>query len=182
LKISRRNTTSAPLSFTLYQRCVHPELFTIYDELKFEFKRASVLVWITRHCHVVTISVDGVEITELIAAPGQPLPAGGLLAKFQLSGEKKHAHTFDNGIGYRCKFDTVKTSRMKKHYRELKKDTNKNSRLISLEELSTGGESGFSFINCSCGDNVIMIRTKHSRRGNEEMTTTCTTINLSNLY
>lgn len=170
-----------PLSFSLYQRPVHPELFRIYRQFEFSFRRFSASVWVTRHCHVLTVSTEAMHITELIATPFQPLPARALLAKFQVSGQKEHTHVFGNRVKYICRFDIKKTASLQKMVKELKVRPDKNSKLIEIPELSVCAEPAFSFIRCDSGENKLNIQARHSRSGRDELIITNTTIDLGDV-
>lgn len=170
-----------PLSFTLYQRPVHPELFKIYREFDFSTKRFNVTVWVTNHCHVLTISVESIHITELIARPGQPLPAGALLAKFQLPCEKRHTHIFGNNLKYHCQFDINRSACLKKQHEELKQRCGKKSKLINFPGLSTDTGPAFTFIESYSSDDELKIQTQHSRPGLDGLITTSTTVDLSEI-
>jgi len=181
LKTSRRKIQSVPLSFSLYQRAVHPELFRIYRQFEFCFNRFSASVWVTRHSHVLTVSTEAIHITELITLPFQPLPAKGLLAKLQLNSQKEHTHVFVNGVKYKCRFDIKKTDSFEKKHKELKIRLDKNSKLIEIPELATGFEKAFSFIQCAESDNKLNIQTQHSRCERNELIITNTTIDLGDV-
>jgi hypothetical protein len=184
LKRSRRNVAIEPLSFSLYQRPVHPELFNIYRQFDFNLKRFDATLWVTNHCHVLTVSAESVHITELIATPGQPLPGGGLLAKFQLRSQKKHTHVFGNGLRYHCDFSITESTSdelLKKQYCELKRCSGENSTLINFPKLSTAGETAFTFIQTRCSENELNIQTQHSRPGRSELITTETSIDVSQI-
>lgn len=184
MKTSRRNIASQPLSFTLFQRPIHPELFNIYRQFDFSSQRFSATIWVTAHCHVLTISAGSFHITELIATPGQPLPAGALLAKFQLPGQTKHTHVFGNSLKYHCGFSITKPAgpqHRKKMHKELKHLCGKNAKLINLPELSEGDDPAFTFIQFSSTDTQLSLQTRHSRPERNEMITTNTTMDMGKI-
>lgn len=184
MKRLRKNIAIEPLSFSLYQRAVHPELFNIYRQFEFNSKRFHAMLWVTNHCHVLTISTESINMTELIATPGQPLPAGALLAKFQLTGQKKHTHIFGNKLKYHCDFEVTESGsgdRILQRHCELKRRCGKDSMLINFPKLSTADEPAFTFIQTRCGGDELKIQTQHSRPGRSEMITTNTTIDLSQI-
>jgi hypothetical protein len=183
LKTSRRNIVSEPLSFSLYQRPIHPELFNIYRKFDISSKRFTATLWVTSHCHVLTISAESIHMTELIAIPGQPLPVGALLAKFQLSSQKKHTHIFGNSLKYHCDFSIIKptSAQLKSQHEELKRSCGKNSMLINFPELSTANDPAFTFFQTCSGHDNLNIQTRHCRSGRCELISTNTTIDLSEI-
>jgi hypothetical protein len=183
LNTPRTNIAVQPLSLSLYQRSVHPELFNIYRQFDFSSKRFSATLWITDQCHVLTVSAESTHVTELIATPNQPLPASALLAKFQLPSQKDHTHVFGNSLKYSCKFGLAKSTlaQQKKLHTLLKHCTGKDSMLIDLPELSTDARPAFTYIQTHCERDKLNILTRHSRPDRPDIITTNTTIDLSQI-
>lgn len=183
MKTSHRNIALQPLSFSLYQRPVHPELFNIYRQFDFSSKKFTATLWITNLCHVLTVCAESIQITELIAMANQPLPAGALLAKFQLTSQKHHTHVFGNRLKYHCNLDLVSSTSAEheKQHEKLKQLTSKNSMLINFPKLSTDSHPAFTFVETRSGETELNIHTQHSRHGRPELITTNTTIDLSQI-
>jgi len=130
------------------------------------------------------VKTESTHITELIATNGQPLPGGGLLAKFQLLGEKEHTHIFANRVRYHCDCtvsESCSEDRINKLHDELKRRCDVNCRLINFPQLSTDNGPLFAFIESASSDDLLTMRTHHRRYGRGELVTTKTTIDLSEI-
>jgi hypothetical protein len=183
MKTSRRKLALKPLSFSLYQRPLHPELFDIRRQFNIRSERFSVTLWITDQSHVLEVYSESIYVTELIATGTQPLPAGALLAKFQLPSQKQHSHIFRNNLKYSCDFALTKSSPAlhKKQFAQLKRRRDNSSILIELPELSAPSQPAFTFLQTHATADQLHIHTLHSRPNRPELITTNTTIDLSQL-
>ncbi len=79
MNISDAGVLVNDLSFSLYRRVVHPELFNIYAKQRLLTGKYEVFIWVTGCCHVASIITGPLTLTEVISVPGQMLPRGGLI-------------------------------------------------------------------------------------------------------
>ena len=104
---STRDKTT-PLQYCLYERAVHPELFTIRREIKLRRKGFDATIWLIGGGHVVSFfprdpfsqsapsapSAPPV-LTEVLTASDAPLPARRRVIQMPFRGEKAHEqHAF----------------------------------------------------------------------------------------
>ena len=62
------------LTFSLFQRSVHPELFKIYAKRRIRTDKYHADIWITGCSHVLSVCSAGVCLSEVVSVPGQMLP------------------------------------------------------------------------------------------------------------
>ncbi|MCK4887971.1 MAG: DUF2617 family protein [Planctomycetes bacterium] len=105
------NVAVGELMFSLFQRPLHPELFQIYTKRQIKTEKYEALIWITGCTHVVSVfGKDDVFLTEVVSAPGQMLPARGLIERFQFNGPRSHKCTLNRGLSYMTNFQVEKMS------------------------------------------------------------------------
>lgn len=98
------------LTFSLFQRPLHPELFNIYADRRLKTDRYEAAIWITGCTHVVSVFADDLCLSEVVSAPGQMLPQRGLIERFQFRGPKSHKCTLSRGVSYMTDFQIEKMS------------------------------------------------------------------------
>ena len=79
----RINVAIEELTFSLFQRPLHPELFKIYAKKELKTSKYEALIWVTGCTHVVSIFSGKTILSEIISGPGQPLPKRGLIERFK---------------------------------------------------------------------------------------------------
>ncbi len=94
------NVAIEGLTFNLFQRPLHPELFQIYAERKLQTQKYESVIWVTGCTHVVSVFAGDICLSEVVSAPGQLLPQRGLIERFQFSGPKSHKCTLSRGLSY----------------------------------------------------------------------------------
>ena len=98
------------LVFSLYQRPLHPELFTIYTKRHLKTEKYEAVIWETGCSHLVSVFAQNMCLTELIAAPTQMLPKRGLIERFNFRGQRNHKCTLTRGLSYMTDFQVEKMS------------------------------------------------------------------------
>ena len=98
------------LTFNLFQRSLHPELFQIYSKRQFKTDKYEVAIWITGCQHVVSVICGDTCLTEVISAPDQLLPERGLIERFKFQNPKSHKCTLSKGLSYMTNFQVEKLS------------------------------------------------------------------------
>lgn len=91
------------LSFLLYGRPLHPELFEVVASRQVRRGDYDLTVQITRTGHVIAWSDRQVHLTE-VAAADQPLPERRRLFQHRLRGEQTEVVACGNGISYQASF------------------------------------------------------------------------------
>lgn len=91
------------LSFLLYGRPLHPELFDVVARRHVHRGDYDLTVQITRTGHVISWTDHQVHLTE-IAAAAQPLPERLRLFQHRLRGEQTEVVSCGHGINYQASF------------------------------------------------------------------------------
>jgi hypothetical protein len=78
----------AELTFQVFGRALHPELFEVYCSRHIERGDYSATVNITSAGHVVTWRYQGLTLTEVAAAANHPLPKKRRLLSYRLTGQR----------------------------------------------------------------------------------------------
>ena len=87
------NVAVEELTFSLFQRPVHPELFQIYAKRRLQTPNYEAEIWVTGCTHVVSVYVENTWLSEVVSSPGQMLPQHGLIERFQFRGPRSHKCT-----------------------------------------------------------------------------------------
>lgn len=93
----------AELTFQLYGRPLHPELFQICRSRRIERGAYQAKIEITRAGHVITWRYGGVTLTEVAATAENPLPKARRLLFHRLKGEHHDLHR-GRGVVYQMGF------------------------------------------------------------------------------
>jgi len=104
------NVAVEELTFSLFQRPVHPELFQIYARRQLKTAEYEADIWVTGCTHVVSVYASGFCLSEVVSSPGQLLPQHGLIERFQFRGPRSHKCTLSRQISYVTDFQVEKMS------------------------------------------------------------------------
>ena len=104
------NVAVEELTFSLFQRPLHPELFQIYQQRQLKTDKYEAIIWVTGCTHVVSVFAGDVCLSEVVSAPGQLLPERGLIEKFHFRGPKSHKCDLSRGLSYMTDFQIEKMS------------------------------------------------------------------------
>ena len=110
MKAPNTNVAVGELIFSLYQRPLHPELFTIYSKRNLKTDKYEVNIWEVGCAHVISVFTQDMCLTELISPAGQLLPKRGLVERFNFRGQKNHKCTVARGLSYMTDFQIEKMS------------------------------------------------------------------------
>ena len=156
--------TLRELTFHLYKRSLHPELFNIYESRHFFQSGYEVMIWITGCSHVVGIFSDNRCLVEIIAQPGQRLPSGGIIESFTFSRQKDYRCSWSNGLGYmlNSQMENMSANLYKHTHRELTKSANKQGLLIEYPQWSKGNITAFSYLDYETSESEVQIHAYHA--------------------
>jgi hypothetical protein len=104
------NVAVEELTFSLFQRPLHPELFQIYTKRQLKTTKYQADIWVTGCTHVASVYVQDMCLTEVVSSPGQVLPQRGLIERFQFRGPRSHKCTLNRRISYMTNFQVEKMS------------------------------------------------------------------------
>jgi hypothetical protein len=94
----------AELTFQLYGRSLHPELFQIHKSHTVQRAGYLAKVDITSAGHVVTWRYAGLTLTEVAASACHPLPQRRRLLAYKLRGERNDCVKCHGGVVYQTSF------------------------------------------------------------------------------
>lgn len=94
----------AELSFQLFGRALHPELFEVHKSRHIERGEFSARLEITTAGHVITWRYRGLILTEVATSAQHPLPERRRLLSYRLKGERSDRVECRGGIHYHMNF------------------------------------------------------------------------------
>lgn len=94
----------AELTFQLYGRSLHPELFEVHKSRTYERGDCRIRLDITSTGHVATWSHNGIILTEVTASACHPLPQKRRIVSNLMRGEQTDQVVCRGGIQYSCSF------------------------------------------------------------------------------
>jgi hypothetical protein len=147
------------LTFSLFQRPLHPELFQIYAKRQLKTNKYEAYVWITGCTHVVSVFAADACLTEVISAPGQPLPQRGLIERFQFRGPRSHKCTLSRGLSYMTDFQIEKMSPnlYRQSHDDLERFAQNRGLFVKFPELETGGLQPFCYVDFEARQNELHV-------------------------
>jgi len=155
------NVAVEELSFSLFQRPLHPELFKIYAKRRVKTARYEAELWITGCTHVVSTFVDDMNLSEVISSPGQMLPQQGLVERFHFRGPKSHECTLSRNISYMTNFQVEKMSAnlYRQSHLDLERFARNRGVFVKFPKLQVGGLQPFCYIDYEARRSELHIHT-----------------------
>lgn len=152
------------LNFSLFQRPLHPELFTIYARRHVKTEQYETTIWVTGGAHVISLATSEICLTELISPPGQLLPKRGLIERFQFRGQRSHKCTLSRGLSYMTDFQVEKMSPnlyRQSHY-DLERFAKNRGIFVSFSDLAVSGLEPFSYVDFEARRDELHVHTFHA--------------------
>lgn len=155
------NIAVEELTFNLFQRSLHPELFQIYAQRRVKTEKYETLIWITGCTHVVSVFGKGVCLSEVVSAPGQMLPQRGLIERFQFRGPKSHKCTLNRGVSYMTDFQIEKMNSglYRQSHTDLEKFARKRGVFVKFPKSEVSGLQPFCYIDFEARQNELHVHT-----------------------
>jgi len=100
----------AELTFQLFGRPLHPELFAVVETCTIEREHYSVKIDITGAGHVIAWRYAGITLTEVAAPASQPLPSMRRLLCYNLKGQREDSLECRGGASYHTNFQLEPTN------------------------------------------------------------------------
>jgi hypothetical protein len=94
----------AELSFQLFGRALHPELFEVHKTRTITRGEFTARLDITTAGHVITWRYRGLTLTEVAASAHHPLPERRRLLSYRLKGQRSDRVECRGGVVYHTKF------------------------------------------------------------------------------
>jgi hypothetical protein len=155
------NVAVEELTFNLFQRPLHPELFQIYAKRKLKTEKYEAEIWVTGCTHIAAVYVDDLCLCEVVSAPGQLLPQRGLIERFQFKGPKSHKCTLSRGVSYMTDFQVEKMSAnlYRQSHTELKKFAKSRGIFVKFPDAEVDGLEPFCYIDFEARRDELHIHT-----------------------
>ena len=155
------NIAVEELSFSLFQRPLHPELFQIYAKRQLLTEKYETLIWVTGCTHVVSVFAGEVCLSEVVSTPGQMLPERGLIERFHFSGQKTHKCTLSRGVNYMTEFQVEKMSPnlYRQSHTDLERFARNRGVFVKFPRLEVGGLQPFCYIDFEARKTELHIHT-----------------------
>lgn len=155
------NVAIEQLTFSLFQRPLHPELFQIYASREIKTENYQALLWVTGCTHVISVFCGKECLTEVISAPNQMLPSRGLMERFQFRGPRTHKCTVGRGISYMMdhQVDKMTTSLYRQSRTDLEQFARKRGLFVNFPELEVGSLEPFCFVDFEARQKELHVNT-----------------------
>ena len=155
------NVAVEELTFSLFQRPLHPELFQIYAKRRLKTTKYEADIWVTGCTHVVTVYTEGMFLSEVISSPGQMLPQQGLIERFQFRGPRSHKCTLSRGVSYMTDFQVEKMSPnlYRQSHLDLEHFARNRGVFVKFPKLKIGGLQPFCYIDFEARRSELHIHT-----------------------
>jgi hypothetical protein len=154
----------AELTFQLYGRSLHPELFEIYSSRKVDRGGYSAKVDITSAGHVITWRYAGLTLTEVAASAQHPLPQKRRLMSFKLKGERHDRLECRGGVTYQMSFqlETVSPEVFWHFQQELAHDGERQGLLYQFDASGRLSIGALSYINVETRNRNMLVQAFHT--------------------
>jgi hypothetical protein len=160
----RAKVAVSELVFSLYQRPLHPELFSISEKRHIRTEKYEVIIWVTDCSHVVSVFANQTCLSELISTPNQPLPKRCLIERFQFRGQRSHKCTLSHGLSYITDFQVEKMSAnlyRQSHY-DLERFARNRGVFVNFSPSPVGGLEPFSYIDFEARRSDLHVHAFHA--------------------
>ncbi len=160
----KTNLAISELSFSLYQRPLHPELFNIYAKRHLITDKYETIIWATGCSHLVSVFSPKQCLTELISAPSQTLPKKGLVERFHFRGRKSHKCTISRSLSYMTDFQVEKMSSnlYRQSYTDLERFSRNRGLFVTFPHAAVAGLEPFSYIDFEARRSELHIHAFHA--------------------
>lgn len=91
----------------LYDRVLHPELFSLKDRRTIRHGQYELEAWLMPGSHLMRFEHGDLRASELVTDKDENLPELGVIATFLCAGEREYEHEFeDDGVKYMAMVQT----------------------------------------------------------------------------
>jgi len=149
------------LTFSLFQRPLHPELFQIYASRQLKTEKYEALIWVTGCTHVVSVFAGDVCLSEVVSTPGQLLPHRGLVERFKFRGPRTHKCTLSRGVSYMTDFQIEKMSAnlYRQSHMDLERFARNRGVFVKFPELEVDSLQPFCYVDFEARRTELHIHT-----------------------
>ncbi|MBA61681.1 MAG: DUF2617 domain-containing protein [Planctomycetaceae bacterium] len=151
------------LTFQLFSRSLHPELFKVFKTRQIQRGSYEAQVDITRDGHVITFQHNGVTIAEVASAQSQPLPQRRRLLAHPIAGERNEVINC-RGIEYQTCFqlEVVPQEIFWSFQQELSQDSELRGMAHFFDNNGRIATGAMSYINLETRQNSLLVQAFHT--------------------
>ena len=154
----------AELTFQLYGRVLHPELFEVYQTRRVKRGRYEAKIDITSAGHVMAWRYDGIILTEVAAAANHPLPRKRRLMSYRLEGDRSDRLKCRGGVVYRTDFqmESYDQDLFLSFQQELATDRHRRGMMHTFGASGRVALGAVSYINVETRDRSMFVQAFHT--------------------
>ncbi|MFO0871667.1 MAG: DUF2617 family protein [Pirellulales bacterium] len=154
----------AELSFQLFGRSLHPELFKIYQSRTLARGGYEARIDITSAGHLVTWRYHGLTLTEVAASSLHPLPQKRRLMSYKLRGERSDRVECRGGVTYQMSFqlEPVAPEVFWTFQQELALDASRQGMFHRFDASGRMALGALSYINVESRNRSLLIQAFHT--------------------
>ncbi len=151
------------LTFQLFSRSLHPELFEVYQSRQIQRGSYDAQVDITRDGHVIIFRHNGVTMAEVASAQSQPLPQRRRLLAHPIAGERNEVINC-RGIDYQTSFqlEIVPHEIFWAFQQELSQDSELRGMAHFFDNNRRMATGAMSYINLETRQNSLLVQAFHT--------------------
>ena len=151
------------LTFQLFSRPLHPELFEVFQSRQIERGSYQAKVNITRDGHVITFNHNGITIAEVASAQSQPLPQRRRLLAHPIAGERNEVLNC-RGIEYQTSFqlELVPQEIFWSFQQELSQDSELRGMAHFFNNNGRMARGAMSYINLETRQSSLLVQAFHT--------------------
>jgi hypothetical protein len=155
------NIAVEELTFSLFQRPLHPELFDIFAKRQVRTEKYEATVWVTGCTHVISVFAGDMCLSEVVSSPSQMLPHRGLIEHFQFRGPKSHKCTISRGLSYMTDFQVEKMSSnlYRQSHTDLERFARNRGVFVTFPESEANGLQPFCYVDFEARRSELHVHT-----------------------
>jgi hypothetical protein len=154
----------AELTFQLFGRPLHPELFATFESCTIERGGYLAKIDITSAGHVVTWRYGGMTLTEVAAAAHHPLPKMRRLVRYNLKGQRSDRIECRGGVLYQMSFQLEVTDPevFWTFQQELAQEGQRQGMLHQFNASGRMALGALSYINLEARNRSLLVQAFHT--------------------
>jgi hypothetical protein len=154
----------AELTFQLYGRALHPELFEIHSSRTEKRGDFEATISITSAGHLVTWRYHGITLTEVATAAHHPLPQRRRLMAYRLNGERNDQMQCRGGPRYQMEFslEPVDPKFFYAFQHELAHDRERRGMLHRFDSSGRMALGALSYIHVETRNRSLLVQACHT--------------------
>jgi len=154
----------AELSFQLYGRSLHPELFTVFQTRSIARGGYEAQIDITSAGHLVTWRYQGLTLTEVATSSQHPLPQKRRLMSYKLRGERSDRVECRGGVTYQMSFqlEPVAPEIFWTFQQELAVDAGRQGMFHRFDASGRMALGALSYINVESRNRSLLVQAFHT--------------------